>query len=184
MANEAKHLLVIGAASIDTKGRADQSIQTGTSTPGAIRISLGGVARNIAENLARLGEEVILLSAVGDDDAGRQILAEATQCGIDVSQVLVDADPYDQKWRDPILMTPKLDALQEAMESGSTKDVLMAVGKAEDVGIPKEAGTGAISLAIGFIDRVRTAKEFIDRIIGEAENILTSEGIGGWRLVK
>jgi NAD(P)H-dependent flavin oxidoreductase YrpB (nitropropane dioxygenase family) len=99
-------------------------------------------------------------------------------------QVLVEADPYDPKWRDPILMTPKLDALQKAIESESTRDVLVAVGKAEDVGIPKEAGTGAISLAIGFIDGVRTAKELIDKIISEAEEILTSGGIGGWRLVK
>jgi pseudouridine kinase len=85
------HLLIIGAASLDTKGRAGQSIQTGTSTPGAIRISVGGVGRNIAENLARLGERVILLSAVGDDGSGRRLLQQASECGIDVSHVLVDA---------------------------------------------------------------------------------------------
>jgi hypothetical protein len=38
-------------------------------------------------------------------------------------------------------------------------------------------------LAIGFIDEVLTAKELIDKIIGEAEEILVSGGIGGWRLV-
>jgi pseudouridine kinase len=86
------HLLTIGAASLDTKGRAGQPIQVGTSTPGAIRISVGGVGRNIAENLARLGERVVLLSAVGDDDAGRRLLQQARECGIDVSHVLIDAD--------------------------------------------------------------------------------------------
>jgi len=86
------HLLVIGAASIDTKGRAGQAIQAGTSTPGAIRVSVGGVGRNIAENLARLGERVVLLSAVGDDGSGRRILQQAGECGIDVCQVLVDAE--------------------------------------------------------------------------------------------
>jgi pseudouridine kinase len=85
------HLLIIGAASLDTKGRAGQPIQTGTSTPGAIRISVGGVGRNIAENLARLGERVVLLSAVGDDGSGRRLLQQASECGIDVSHVLVDA---------------------------------------------------------------------------------------------
>ncbi len=85
------HILVIGTASIDTKGRAEKRLQAGTSTPGAIRVSVGGVGRNIAENLARLGEEVILLSAVGDDGSGRRILHQATECGIDVSHVLVDA---------------------------------------------------------------------------------------------
>ncbi len=86
------HILVIGAASIDTKGRAGKTIQTGTSTPGAIRVSVGGVGRNIAENLANLGERVILLSAVGGDGSGRRILQQAAECGIDTSNVLVDAD--------------------------------------------------------------------------------------------
>jgi pseudouridine kinase len=85
----AVHLLVIGAASIDTKGRASQPIRTGTSTPGAIRVSLGGVGRNIAENLARLGERVVLLSAVGDDDSGRHILQQADECGIDTGPMLL-----------------------------------------------------------------------------------------------
>jgi len=49
------------------------------------------IPRAAAENLARLGEEVILLSAVGDDGSGRRILHQATECGIDVSHVLVDA---------------------------------------------------------------------------------------------
>jgi pseudouridine kinase len=83
------HVLVIGAASIDTKGRANQTIQEGTSTQGAIRVSVGGVGRNIAENLARLGEPVILLSAVGDDGSGRRVLQQAAECGIDVSHVII-----------------------------------------------------------------------------------------------
>jgi pseudouridine kinase len=86
-----RHLLVIGAASMDTKGHASQPIRTGTSTPGAIRVSVGGVGRNIAENLARLGERVVLLSAVGDDGSGRRILNQAAECGIDVRHVVVDA---------------------------------------------------------------------------------------------
>jgi pseudouridine kinase len=50
------------------------------------------VGRNIAENLARFGERVVLLSAVGDDDAGRRLLQQAKECGIDVSHVLIDAN--------------------------------------------------------------------------------------------
>ena len=91
MTSEA-HVLVIGAASIDTKGRPNQAIRPGTSTPGSVRASAGGVARNIAENLARLGESVVLLTAVGEDDAGRFILQQARQSGIEVSQVVVTPD--------------------------------------------------------------------------------------------
>jgi pseudouridine kinase len=91
---EQNYLLVIGAASLDTKGRAGQAIQSGTSTPGTIRISVGGVGRNIAENLVRLSEDVILLSAVGDDGSGRRLLTQARECGIDVSHVLVDTEHH------------------------------------------------------------------------------------------
>jgi pseudouridine kinase len=89
-----QHLLIIGAASIDTKGRADQTIQAGTSTPGSIRVSVGGVGRNIAENLARLGETVVLLSAVGDDGSGRRILQQAAERGIDTTHMLVDSEHH------------------------------------------------------------------------------------------
>lgn len=86
------HLLVIGASSTDTKGHASQPLRSGTPTPGRIRTSYGGVGRNIAENLARLGERVVLLSAVGDDDPGRSLVNQAAGCGIDVSHLLVDPD--------------------------------------------------------------------------------------------
>jgi nitronate monooxygenase len=97
-------------------------------------------------------------------------------------QALVEADPFDPKWRDPILATPDAEAVQMLKEAEGTKDVIQAAARMEDTGIPKEAGTGALSLAIGFIDSVLTARELIEGIIGEAERILSTEGIGGWRL--
>jgi pseudouridine kinase len=87
-----RHILVIGTASMDTKGRAGKPIQLRTSTPGAIRVSVGGVGRNVAENLANLGEPVVLLSAVGGDGSGQRLLQRAVECGIDVSHVLVDPE--------------------------------------------------------------------------------------------
>jgi pseudouridine kinase len=88
-ANECKHVLVIGAANLDIKGRPEGALAQGTSVPGHIRSSLGGVARNIAENLARLEVETVLLTAVGDDDTGERILGHAAGSGIDISEALV-----------------------------------------------------------------------------------------------
>lgn len=82
------YILVVGAAGFDTKGRADGPLQPGTSNPGSIRISVGGVARNVAENLARLGEHPILLSAVGADRSGQRIRAQAAEAGVDVSYLI------------------------------------------------------------------------------------------------
>jgi len=83
------HVLVVGAAGMDIKGRALGPLTPGTSNPGQVRISVGGVARNVAENLARLGIHTTLLTAVGDDRWGRRILEQAAEHGIDTQHVLV-----------------------------------------------------------------------------------------------
>jgi pseudouridine kinase len=82
-------VLVIGAAGLDIKGRSAGPLLPGTSNAGRVRRSLGGVARNVAENLARLDVSVTLLTAVGDDPAGRQILEQAAGCGVDASPSIV-----------------------------------------------------------------------------------------------
>ncbi len=83
-------VLVIGTSCLDVKGQAAQPLQGSTSVPGTIHSSAGGVARNVAENLARLGVSTTLLSAVGDDRSGQRILAQAAEAGIDISQMLVE----------------------------------------------------------------------------------------------
>jgi pseudouridine kinase len=83
------HVLVIGAANLDVKARPDQAATPGTSTPGIIRSSVGGVARNIAENLARLEVETVLLTTVGNDDSGERILGHATASGINIASALI-----------------------------------------------------------------------------------------------
>lgn len=80
-------VLVIGSAGIDLVGRSSDPLQIHTSNPGALRLSHGGVARNIAENLARLGAEPVLISAVGDDDQGQALLEQAAEAGVNVDQV-------------------------------------------------------------------------------------------------
>ena len=89
MANGA---LIIGAANFDIKGRMMHPPVITSSNASAIKTSFGGVARNVAENLARLGTPVTLLTAVGDDYAGEDILRSADDVGVDVSRALVLED--------------------------------------------------------------------------------------------
>jgi pseudouridine kinase len=86
------HILVIGASSVDIKARAMGALGPGSAIRGQIRSSLGGVARNIAENLACLGVSTTLLSVVGADGAGKRLLAQANESGIDTRHVLVAPD--------------------------------------------------------------------------------------------
>jgi pseudouridine kinase len=81
------HVLVIGATLLDTKGKPMAGLEPGTSNPAEIRSSRGGTARNVAENLARLGAEVVLVSAVGDDATGRQLLIQTAEAGVNLDYV-------------------------------------------------------------------------------------------------
>ncbi len=50
-------------------------------------MSLGGVGRNIADNLAHLSVPTKLLSLVGDDTYGHHLIEETTRIGVDMSAV-------------------------------------------------------------------------------------------------
>ncbi len=83
------YVLVVGAAGIDSKGKAKTPLTVGTSTPGTIRISVGGTARNVADNLARLDVEAVLFSAVGNDSSGRRIIRTAERVGINTDYLII-----------------------------------------------------------------------------------------------
>ncbi len=85
-------VVVIGAASLDTKGHPKNPLVSGTSNPGHIRVGPGGVGRNVAENLARLGVSTVLLSAIGEDAAGKRILEVTKAGGVDVRRVLITSE--------------------------------------------------------------------------------------------
>lgn len=86
---EDQHVLVIGSAGVDIKGRPDRALQPGGPVPGVIRSSVGGVARNIAENLARLEVPTTLLSAVGDDEPGARVLSCCADAGVNIEHIQV-----------------------------------------------------------------------------------------------
>lgn len=79
---------VIGGANIDVHGRSTQPLRSQDSNPGEVQISAGGVGRNIAENLARLGVDTRFISAVGDDHHGQVLMRLSREAGIDVQNVI------------------------------------------------------------------------------------------------
>lgn len=80
---------VIGGANIDLLGKSYDSLKPSDSNPGAISMSFGGVSRNIAENLALMGEEVVFLSVFGDDGLGKQCLEHLDSLSIDTSHSVI-----------------------------------------------------------------------------------------------
>lgn len=83
-----KNVVVIGGSNIDIAGKPADDLIRANSNPGHVSFSSGGVARNVAEALARLGASATLLTAVGDDAFGRQLLAGCVAAGVNVSRAL------------------------------------------------------------------------------------------------
>lgn len=64
---EKNTIISIGGANVDRKFHVAGAVQLATSNPATVTESVGGVARNIAENLGRLGNQVKLLTLLGQD---------------------------------------------------------------------------------------------------------------------
>ncbi|MCB9450825.1 MAG: carbohydrate kinase family protein [Anaerolineaceae bacterium] len=83
------YVLVIGSAGVDIKGTPLAPLEWGVPNLGRVRNRAGGVARNIAENLARLEIETILITAVGDDAEGDRVLDYCEDNGIDCTHARI-----------------------------------------------------------------------------------------------
>lgn len=78
-----KRVVCIGGATVDRKYRARRPLIAGTSNPVDGARAFGGVARNVAENLARLGVETSLVSMLGEDEAGEAVIRHLKDLGVD-----------------------------------------------------------------------------------------------------
>ena len=87
-----KIVVCAGGANMDIQGFSTAPINLRDSNPGIIRLCPGGVGRNIAENLSRLGAHVCMVSAVGDDYFGEMILKSCSDAGMDISEIERIAD--------------------------------------------------------------------------------------------
>ena len=74
---------VVGAANIDIGGFPQGRIALQDSNPGRVVLSAGGVGRNIACNLARLGIETHLVAPLGTDAFADIVRADCARAGVD-----------------------------------------------------------------------------------------------------
>ena len=71
---------------MDIGGRPNQKLVGKDSNPGTVRMSPGGVGRNIAHNMSLMGLDVRLVTAFGDDVYAQKLAAVCGELGIDISQ--------------------------------------------------------------------------------------------------
>lgn len=86
--NKNSYAVIIGGANMDICGSSFNSLNMNDSNPGIISMSAGGVARNIAENLALLKYDCYLLTVIGNDDFGNTLINNAKEVGINTNRIL------------------------------------------------------------------------------------------------
>lgn len=82
-------IAVIGGANVDIGGFVHDALRMRDSNIGTVRLSPGGVGRNIAENAVRLGLQTEFVGALGGDLNGEMLLADCRRKGIGTSCCLV-----------------------------------------------------------------------------------------------
>ena len=80
--NKDDYVVVIGGANVDIGGTPYNKLIPEDSNPGKINITFGGVGRNISHNLVNLGVNTKLITAVGNDSFGTEILNYCEKAGI------------------------------------------------------------------------------------------------------
>lgn len=84
-----KYVSVIGGANVDITGKTIKKLNANDSNPGIITTSLGGVGRNIAENLSRMGIKVEFISILGGDNYSRDIQESCKSLNMSLNNSLV-----------------------------------------------------------------------------------------------
>lgn len=124
---------IIGGINIDIEGSPAGKLKYRDSNPGKIKLSYGGVGRNIAENLLRIGGSCGMLSAVGCDHMSLGAKAGLEALGGDVSHIL------EIEGRSPSMYLSILDENRD-MEIGIS-----------DMGIIEEIGHETIVASKGWL---------------------------------
>uniref|UniRef100_A0A7C9AUK5 Pseudouridine kinase n=1 Tax=Opuntia streptacantha TaxID=393608 RepID=A0A7C9AUK5_OPUST len=84
--------IIIGGMVLDIHATASVPSSSKSTTPGKIEYMHGGVARNVAECLFKLGTKLYMISAVGHDMAGDKLLELWISARLPVEGILQGSD--------------------------------------------------------------------------------------------
>jgi sugar/nucleoside kinase (ribokinase family) len=75
-------ILVVGDAGLDVMALPTGELVYGGDSSAQVRVTMGGAGANTATWLASQGADVVLVGRIGDDMAGRQVLANLAAAGV------------------------------------------------------------------------------------------------------
>ena len=85
----APYIVVIGGVNMDIGAVSRSALVARDSNPGRVTTSLGGVGRNIAHNLCLLGEQVSMVTVLGQDGFAQSVRDNAAAIGLDLTHSAV-----------------------------------------------------------------------------------------------
>ncbi|MFO8041880.1 MAG: carbohydrate kinase family protein [Alkalispirochaeta sp.] len=80
-------VIVVGGINCDITASVPGSLTPGSSTPGRVSLSAGGVGRNVAHCLALLGAPVSLVGIAGTDPLSEWVLSQTAAAGVETAHV-------------------------------------------------------------------------------------------------
>ena len=174
------YAVVIGGTNIDILGIPKENLIYHDSNIGNVKISLGGVGRNIAENLCRLGVETHLVSIIGDDPYGDLIREESKKIGLNLDDSLILKETVTSMYISILDGDGDMEIALSSMDNIKSMDVEFIKNKKKlieeskvcivDTNVPKETIEYILKNFKGtdfFLDTVSSAKaETVKELIG------------------
>jgi len=159
-------VVIIGGSVIDLFLYPHQKMNLFDSNPGYMKRSLGGVGRNIAENLARLGIETTLITPLGNDHYRELILEQAKEIGLNVISIDIHETPLyvsliDEKGED-LIGVALMDEITRV-----THDQIIAHDKLLDQAKILVIDTNLSEDLLGYLLKKYRHKTYVDAISGQ-----------------
>ena len=139
-------ILCIGSVLWDVIGRSSASMRAGSDVPGRITRLPGGVAMNVAMTLRRFAMTPVLLSAIGRDEDGRDLIAAADKMGLDTSHIYRSPDLPTDRYMAIEGANGLIAAIADAHSLEAAGDKILEPLRNGTLGSPDAPYSGAIAL--------------------------------------
>ncbi|MBC2857367.1 winged helix-turn-helix transcriptional regulator [Cetobacterium sp. 2A] len=194
------YISVIGGTNIDIAGIPHGHLREYDSNPGKVQFSLGGVGRNIADNLSRLEQEVELITVLGDDVYGEEIRRNCRDLGIGINNSLTIQNSVTSSYLFILDEKKDMRVAIAAMDLYDKMDINFIKSKSEiieksklcivDTNLPKETleyivNTFKIPIFVDCVSTIKAekVKGFIGKFHTIKPNKIEAEALSGIKIV-
>lgn len=139
-------ILCIGSVLWDIIGRSSTSMRLGSDVPGRITRLPGGVAMNIAMTLARFGARPALLTAIGRDPEGDELIAACARFGMITDHIYRSDDLPTDRYMAIEGANGLIAAVADAHSLEASGDKILRALANGDLGSAAAPWSGAIAL--------------------------------------